>query len=105
MLDLSFVEQVLIIHGIARGGIEDFFLDLRMDGELGAYHGDELLPTLLVFFLFQLLEILEELLNLFVVFGQKRDGVLALRGGAGRRAGRRGRRRGRGGGAGGATRR
>ena len=72
MLDIGFLEQVLLDLPVA-GGIENLFLDHRVDGELEADLPRELLLAALALRLF---EFLEQLLDSAVVLFQQRDRVL-----------------------------
>jgi hypothetical protein len=67
MFDHGLVEKVFVTCGFARGRIENFFLDLRMDLESVADFSGELTLRLNVF---QILEFLEIPLYLSMVLFQ-----------------------------------
>ena len=68
MLDGRFVDQILLLQRLARGGIEDLFLDLGMDLELLTDLLRELLFPAVVPSLF---ELVEEVLHLAMVGAQE----------------------------------
>ena len=83
MLDLGFVQQLIAIfvERVARGGVEDFFFDLRVDGQRGADLLDKIgfLTAVPLFLLFVLRK---QRLDLVVIGFEQFDGVLGFRAGA-----------------------
>ncbi len=88
MFDLGLVQQVvavIVLERVARGGIEDLFLDGRVDGQLGAdVLGELLAQIVLAIVVDQLLVGLEQRLHFLVVIGQQLDRVDRAVGVAGR---------------------
>jgi hypothetical protein len=82
MLDLSFVQELIatFIERVARCRVEDFFLDLGVDGQCGTYLLEEIGIVAVLLFLFFVL--CEQRLDLVVVGFEQSDGVLGFRAGA-----------------------
>jgi hypothetical protein len=74
MLDIAFLEQVFFHRNLA-SGVENLLLDLGMDGKLEADFARQLFLAAVAF---RVLELLEQLFDLAVVFLQQRDRVLRL---------------------------
>ena len=72
MLDIGFLEQVLVLDLVLAGRVEDLLLDHGVDRQLGA---DLLDQRLLALFVARLLELLEQVLDLAMVFLEQGDGV------------------------------